>query len=209
MAPASRAGLDHVPDRSLAHALAEVVLVHAVPGAAARPARDRPGRGRVSDQPGSPSNRSLSSSEVDLGETTEELGETYVILRRHVHPGRQSAPVELVEVAGRLSAALLCKLEAIPFAPRVRAQRQAALARQPCREAARAQNVRLLQLGLTPLREAQRIVTDGAHEGLGQAGRVEALADRARVARIVLDDRSTERLEPLDRIVELLDDQAL
>ena len=52
-------------------------------------------------------------------------------------------------------------------------------------------------------------MTDGAHEGLGQAGRVEAPADRARVARIVLDDRSTERLEPLDRIVELLDDQAL
>src|SRR5262249_54242317 len=44
---------------------------------------------------------------------------------------------------------------------------------------------------------------------LGQAARIEALADGARIAGLVLDDRRAERLEPGDPVVEPLPDGAL
>ena len=43
---------------------------------------------------------------------------------------------------------------------------------------------------------------------VGQAARVEAHADRARITRLALGDAGAERLEPLERLVQLLDDQA-
>src|SRR6187551_1314107 len=46
-------------------------------------------------------------------------------------------------------------------------------------------------------------------QGSGQTPRVEALADGSRVAGLMLDDRRSERLQPLDRLVQPLDDQAL
>src|SRR4029450_271486 len=56
---------------------------------------------------------------------------------------------------------------------------------------------------------AQRDLSRSAYQRAGQATRVEALADRARVARLVLEHRCAERLEPLDPVVEALDDQPL
>src|SRR6186997_1396176 len=46
-------------------------------------------------------------------------------------------------------------------------------------------------------------------QGSGQTPRVEALADGSRVAGLMLDNRRSERLQPLDRLVQPLDDLAL
>src|SRR5439155_435568 len=50
---------------------------------------------------------------------------------------------------------------------------------------------------------------DASREGVGQAACVEALADRARISGLALDDRRSERLEPLEAFVEPLDDLTL
>src|SRR4051812_50144186 len=50
----------------------------------------------------------------------------------------------------------------------------------------------------------QANVTGHAHERLGQAPRIEALADGARIPGVVLDHRRTERLKPRQSIVEPL-----
>ena len=52
---------------------------------------------------------------------------------------------------------------------------------------------------------------DGARslEQARSAARVEAPADRARVAGLVLDDPRSERLEPVEAVVQPLDDQPL
>src|SRR5207237_5808416 len=48
-----------------------------------------------------------------------------------------------------------------------------------------------------------------SYEYFGQSARVEAPADRARVLRLSRDDRGAERLEPVQPVIELLDDQLL
>src|SRR5437667_11702042 len=47
------------------------------------------------------------------------------------------------------------------------------------------------------------------HERVCQGTRVEAPPDRTRVLRLGVDDRGAERLEPIERVVELFDDQPL
>ena len=56
---------------------------------------------------------------------------------------------------------------------------------------------------------AQRDLSGSAHQSFGQPARLEALADRARVSRLVLEHRCAQRLQPLDPLVELLDDHLL
>src|SRR5215471_666521 len=70
-------------------------------------------------------------------------------------------------------------------------------------EAAGGEDVRLLR------RRGEPDVARGGSERLRHPARIEALADRARVARLVPDDRRTKRLEPRNPVVEVLPDRAL
>ena len=58
-------------------------------------------------------------------------------------------------------------------------------------------------------RLAEANATRGANECVRQSARVEPLADRARVPRLVLHHGRAERLEPRDPVVELFPDDAL
>jgi hypothetical protein len=121
-----------------------------------------------------------------------ELRESDEVLFGNLLHGRHRAPVELVEVAGRLSSEFEGEVEPVSLAPRIRTEQEPTLAGEPHRKSPCAQNVRVLERGLTPFREAHGTVADHAQEGLREAGRVEALADRALVASFVLDDRRAE-----------------
>ncbi len=73
---------------------------------------------------------------VQLGERNE------VVLLDARRRRRHRAPVELVHAGGRLGSARTRMVEPVPVAPRVRAQKEPALFRQPHREAARAEDER-------------------------------------------------------------------
>src|SRR5437899_10372808 len=82
------------------------------------------------------------------------------------------------------------------------------LPRQANREAAGRKHQRPLRTCLGAWQQAMAEL-DASREGVGQAARVEALADRARISGLALDDRRSERLEPLEAFVEPLDDLTL
>src|SRR6188472_2815870 len=212
--PNERSGLagelDHVRDGPLPDSPCEILLMDAVPRATARPARD--GLHEVDLRP---LRLALEALRAVLGddfrEAAVQLGERHELGLVERDPGRHRSPVKLLEVAGHGCAALEREVEPLPLAPRIPANGEPELARQPNVKPAGGEHE-------WPIRPRPgvwhrgMVEADGAgsfSECFGEAARVEALADRARVARLALEDRSAERLEPVEPFVQALEDQAL
>src|SRR5438067_13811787 len=124
---------------------------------------------------------------------------------------RHRSAVELVHSGCRVGTARKAEGEAVTFTPRVRANRQAELSSEPHGEPAGSEHQRLFgpcpgvwHQGMPGLDLAGR-----TNERLGQSTRIEAPTRRAGVLGLGADERSAERLQPLECAVEPLDDQAL
>src|SRR4029077_18651150 len=111
-----------------------------------------------------------------------------------------------VEPRRELGAATERESQTVAAAPRIRPQPQGATRVDVLGDealvslkAARRKNRRRLRCGF-----GQANVTSHAHERLGQAARIETLADGARITGVVLDDRRTERLQPRETVVDSL-----
>ncbi len=120
-------------------------------------------------------------------------------------PGQRPA-VELV-ARRRLAAALEHELDPLALGPAVRAAEQSAFARELHRIAAGRDHERLA--GHQAGANAEAHIPRGPDERVGQASRVEAPAGRERPVRVGGDHRGAETLEPVERVVQTLPDQAL
>jgi hypothetical protein len=117
--------------------------------------------------------------------------------------GREVPTVELVLPRGQVGPPRERKRETVPLAPGSRAQEKAAVAGEARREPARREDVGVGE------RLAEPYVSRRAHKHVGEPPRVEAAPDRPGVAGLARDDRRSERLEPVERLVELVDDAGL
>ena len=142
-APDSPRLLDHVGHGPLADALRELVLMDAVPGATARPARDRLHEIRL--RPRDVAFEALAAVlRDDLGELPVELRERDELRLVDRDPGGHGAPVELVEHACRSTTPFEGQTEPVSLAPGISADRKPKLAREPNVEPAGRENQRPL-----------------------------------------------------------------
>ena len=188
-----RGDRDHLGDGSVAHALPERVVVEHVPGAGAGLARSR--LHEIGLRP-----RHLAAREELLAALVVNTGVPSIELRQRdelrLGEGRVGhvATVELVHAGRRRGAALEPETKAVAGAPRVGTEPE-----RRCRphvaldelrralEPAGGEDERPVGLGRKRLPKAD--LSGGPHERLGQAARVEALADGARVPGLVRHHR--------------------
>ena len=114
------------------------------------------------------------------------------------------AAVELAEISREPGPARAGEVEAVALAPRVRAKQEAAVAREAPREAAGGEHER--RLGV---RGQRCLELDVAGEQSRERARVVAAAGRERVLGVAPERLGAERLEPCERVVEPLPDEAL
>src|SRR5947207_1084309 len=144
----------------------------------------------------------------EAGLAVPELGEPYVVLLLDLGRRRRHRPaVELLEVAGDLCPSRMREVEALALAPRVRAHKELVFACVPDWEAAGGEHERRLRFRRQPL--FQPHLARGAHEGAGQATRVETLIRRQGIGRLLTDDLRPQPDQPYERLVEAVEHGSL
>src|SRR5262249_16151385 len=173
--------LDRVGDRPVRGLTAEIFTIDDVPGAptAARDLLDEAVIGPVVRVVGNPAallGENGCEAAVDL-RVVDEFS-----LAPACRRGRHRPAIELAYAGGRRGAGCAAEVEAVALAPWVRAQRQATLAREAHREAARREQERLLVSGLeVPQGNSGLDRARCSNERVGQASPVETPPGRAAV----------------------------
>src|SRR5262249_9488599 len=201
--------LDRVGDRPVRGLTAEIFTIDDVPGTptAARDLLDEAVIGPVVRVVGNPAALLVENgceAAVDL-RVVDEFS-----LAPACRRGRHRPAVELAYAGGRRGAGCAAKIEAVALAPSVRAQRPAPPGRQAPPGTPRRETDRLRVSGLeVPQGNSGLAGAPCSNERVGQASRVETPPGRAGVPGLSLDDRCAQRFEPVERVVETLDDHPL